>query len=112
MNKKKSVLKAFLLLAVLVLPQAVFAIDVPAIAQAYANVVESIVTKIILVVVILIMFVLAGWQMYENGNARPLKWATAASVVMAGAVFFGASMIDYAGQVFNSYTGANSAVSL
>lgn len=104
-EKNKSLL--LLLMALFLMPQSVFAVDLPAIAEAYANIIEGMVVQIIVGLVILVMLIMAGWQMYENGNARPIKWAIAASIVMGGAVFFGDSIISYAQTALGTFTGAN-----
>ena len=110
--KKNRVQKLILLAVLIIIPTSVFAIDLPAIANAYGEIVEGLLVKVVVGLVVLVMLISAGWQMYENGNARPLKWAIAASIVMGGAVFFGESMIAYAGQVLNGFTGTNASITL
>lgn len=99
-----------LLLAFLLLPSEMFAADLPAIVVVYSNIVSSIITKVIVGLVVLIMLIIASWEMKENGNARPLKWAIFASVMMGGAVFFGPSILDYMATQVGSLTGANSVI--
>lgn len=110
--KNERILKLFALLALLILPSSVFAIDLPAIANAYGQIVEGLIVKVVVGLVILVMLITSGYQMYENGNARPFKWAIAASIVMGGAVFFGESMISYAAQVLANFTGTNAAITI
>jgi hypothetical protein len=86
------------------------AADLPAIVVVYSDIVSSIITKVVVGLVVLIMLVVAAWEMKENGNARPLKWAIFASVVMGGAVFFGPSMIDYMADQAGNLTGTNSII--
>lgn len=104
--KKRSKSLLLIALTLFLIPQSVFAVNLPAIAEAYANIIEGMVVQIIVGLVILIMLIMAGWQMYENGNARPIKWAIAASIVMGGAVFFGDSMIAYAEKALGTFTGS------
>lgn len=75
----------------------------PAIVSQLAAVVENMMVQILVGVVILVMLISSAWQMYENGNARPLKWAIGASLVMAGAVFFGDALASYSGSVFSGF---------
>jgi len=110
--RENRIKKIILLAMLLIIPTSVFAIDLPAIASAYGDIVEGLLVKVVVGLVVLVMLMSAAWQMYENGNARPLKWAIAASIVMGGAVFFGESMIAYAGQVLSNFTGTNAAVTL
>jgi chromate transport protein ChrA len=110
--KVNKIQKVILLGLLLIIPTSVFAIDLPAIANAYGEIVEGLLVKVVVGLVVLVMLMSAAYQMYENGNARPLKWAIAASIVMGGAVFFGESMIAYAGEVLNGFTGTNAAVTL
>ncbi|WP_294961564.1 hypothetical protein [Sulfurimonas sp.] len=105
---KKNLLIA--LIAAIVLPSEIFAADLPAILVVYSDIVSSIITKVIVGLVILIMLIIAAWEMKENGNARPLKWATFASIVMGGAVYFGPSMIDFMTTQVGALTGTNSVV--
>lgn len=111
MNKERY-LKILFLGLLLIAPSSVFAIDLPAIANAYGEIVEGLLVKVVVGLVILVMLISAGYQIYENGNPRPLKWAIAGSIVMGGAVFFGDSMINYAAQVLNGFTGSNAVVTL
>jgi chromate transport protein ChrA len=106
---KRGFLKLLALIALVSLPSSAFAaVDLPAIANAYGKIVEGLLTQVVVGLVILVMLISAGWQMYENGNARPLKWAIGASIVMAGAVYFGESIIDYAAQTLNSFKDGDS----
>jgi heme/copper-type cytochrome/quinol oxidase subunit 2 len=108
MKNKKMLLLA--LLALFIIPSEMFAADLPAVVVVYSNIVSSIITKVIVGLVVLIMLVIAAWEMKENGNARPLKWAIFASIVMGGAVFFGPSILDYMTSQVGSLTGANAVV--
>jgi len=103
---KKMNLLGLALLASLVLPSEIFAADLPAVVVIFATVVSSIITKVVVGLVVLIMLMVAAWEMKENGNARPLKWAIFASIVMGGAVFFGPSMIDFMTNQLSTVTGA------
>lgn len=105
--------KKFLLLALFslfVIPSEMLAADLPAVVVVYSNIVSNIITKVVVGLVVLIMLVVAAWEMKENGNPRPLKWAIFASIVMGGAVFFGPSMLDYMTSQAGNLTGANSVI--
>jgi len=78
----------------------------PAVVQVYSDIVTNIITKVVVGLVVLIMMVVSAWEMKENGNARPFKWAVFASIVMGGAVFFGPSILSYMSQTANTLTGA------
>lgn len=95
--------------ATLLLPTEIFAATgLPAIVAAYSEIVTNIITKVIVGLVVLVMMVIAAWEMKENGNARPLKWAIFASIIMGGAVFFGPSILDYMNETVSGYTGTAS----
>ena len=96
-NENKAKVVAAGLLLALVVPSKMLAAtgDVPAVVGVFADVVSNIITKVVVGLVVLIMLMVAAWEMKENGNARPLKWAIFASVVMAGAVFFGPQMVNF-----------------
>ena len=104
-NVKKGNMVAVALLLSMVLPSGLFADELPAVVVVFATVVSSIITKVVVGLVVLIMLMVAAWEMKENGNARPLKWAIFASVVMGGAVFFGPSMIDFMATQMGALTG-------
>ena len=108
-NETKNSYAGLLFMAFLAItaPIGLFAIDLPAIAVAYGEIVEGLIVKVLVGIVVLVMLISSGWQMYENGNARPFKWAIGGSLVMGGAVFFGESMIDYAANALNGFTGAS-----
>lgn len=94
MNKK---LMVMVLMALLLptLASAASTSTVPTIVADYGNIVTHIVTGVVVSLVILIMLVFAGWEMYKNGNATPLKWAIFASIVIGGAIYFGPQIISY-----------------
>ncbi len=98
------------LLLSMVLPSQIFAAELPAVVVIFASIVTSIVTQVIVGLVVLIMLVIAAWEMKENGNARPLKWAIFASIVMGGAVFFGPSMIDFMALQLANVSGSGSSI--
>ena len=108
MKNKKILLLA--LFALFMIPSETFAADLPAVVVVYSNIVTNIVTKVVVGLVVLVMLVIAAWEMKENGNARPLKWAIFASIVMGGAVFFGPSMLDYMTSQVGSLTGSDAVV--
>jgi len=104
MKKRKILL--FLLLAAIIPADTFAATDLPAVVVVYSHIVSNIITKVIVGLVVLIMLVIAAWEMKENGNARPLKWAIFASIVMGGAVFFGPSILDYMTNEVGNLTGS------
>ena len=107
---KISKLLAMMLLALFVIPSEIFAAELPAVVVIFADVVSGIIVEVVVGLVVLIMLIVAAWSMYENGNARPLKWAIFASIVMGGAVFFGPSMIDFMADQAGALSGANSII--
>jgi hypothetical protein len=103
MENRKLLLFAFI--GLFLIPSQMFAADLPAIVVVYSDIVTNIVTKVVVGIVVLIMLVISAWEMKENGNLRPFKWAVFASVVMGGAVFFGPSIIDYMSTQVGALTG-------
>ena len=100
--------KILILLALLcIIPMQSFAQDVPAMLVAYKDVVTGIISQVIVGFVIIIMLVLAAYEMKVNGNASPLKWAIFASIIMGSAVYFGPSLVDFAASALNGYNGAS-----
>lgn len=113
MKERKSKYILFLMIFVgILMPQSLFAIQLPAIVESFVGVLEGIIVQILAGIIIIIMLVTAGWQMYENANAKPLKWAVAASIVIGGAVLFGDSIMAYAKEVFSAFTTGTSSVGL
>jgi len=94
MNKKKFTL-ALLAFILPTLAMASTSSTVPTIVADYGNIITHIITGVVVSLVIIIMIVFAGWEMYKNGNATPLKWAIFASIVIGGAVYFGPQIISY-----------------
>jgi len=91
----------------MIAPTQALAVDLPSVVVVYSDIVTNIITKVIVGLVVLIMLVISAWEMKENGNARPLKWAIFASLIMGGAVFFGPSILSYMLSMSSQFTGAN-----
>lgn len=92
---KKTLLFIVAALLLPTLASAAVGSTVPTVVADYGNIVTNIVKGVVVALVILIMLVFAGWEMYKNGNATPLKWAIFASIVIGGAIYFGPQIIAY-----------------
>lgn len=93
----------FFALFMLMLPTSSFAADLPAILVLYKNVVQGIITKVLVGIVIIVMMGYAAWESRTGQQGlQPLKWASLASIVLASAVYFGPSMINYANSAFST----------
>ena len=95
-----------------VLPSVASAADytVPAVVSEYGNVLFSIVGGVLAGVIIMIMLLKGGWEMFANANSSPVKWALAGAIVIGGAIFFAPKMVGFAqGQFDNNTTGSSTA---
>lgn len=113
MLKNNNRSKQYLVLAVLAMmiaPTEIFAADMPAIIVVFKDILSNIVVKVIVGFLVLAMLVYSGYQVYENGNARPFKWAIFGSFVMGGAVFFGQSILDFMSAALAGLTGAGAVI--
>lgn len=85
----------------LLLPSAVFAVDLPAVVTTYVDIIMKLLVDYLAVILILVVLMVGAYQSSEVGNAKPFKWGVFAALGIGSAAFFGESIISYASQVFN-----------
>jgi len=88
--------KGLTLLLLLVLPSLTFASDtaVPEVVSNFGEVIKNMLTSVFGLIAIVVVFILAGIEVYRNGTATPAKWALFGSMLIGGAILLGPKLME------------------